>query len=175
MEILFTFIKQNQEMIVLYSAMISVGALIALLIQGLKLSRLEKKYQSLSQNMEGKNLEEIIYQYYEKIDNLDIQINQITGKIEEIQENLLHCVQKIGMVQYNAFEDVGGNLSFSIALLDKQNNGFIVSSLYSRNNHVVYGKPIKKGKATQNLSAEEVQAIDRAKHNSLDEYIKIMA
>lgn len=175
MEILFTFIKQNQEIIILYSAIISVGALIILLIQGLKLSRLEKRYRGLSQNMEGKNLEEIIYQYYEKIDNLDIRMNQITGQIKDIEETLLHCVQKIGIVQYNAFEDVGGNLSFSIALLDEENNGLVLSSLYSRNNHVVYGKPIKKGKATYPLSAEEMQAVDRAKHNSLDEYIKIMA
>ncbi|QZY55073.1 DUF4446 family protein [Crassaminicella profunda] len=173
MEAIFNIIKENLEIIIFYSASISLLLLVIICIQGARLSKLKKKYETLSNNREGKNIEEIIQEYYQKIDNLDIRMNQMDALVERIQEKLLYSIQKVGLVQYNAFDDVGGSLSFSIALLDEQNNGFILTSIYSRSNSVIYGKTIKSGKSAHTLSAEEMQALDRAKNKSLDEYTKI--
>ncbi|TCO78033.1 DUF4446 family protein [Marinisporobacter balticus] len=173
MDYIFSFIKQNFEIIVLYSVIISILSLVILCIQGAKLSKLKKKYERLSNNIEGKNIEEIIHEYYQKIDHLDIRMNKMDALIENVERKLLYSIQKVGFVQYNAFDDVGGSLSFTIALLNEQNTGFILTNIYSRNNSIVYGKTIKDGKSTHTLSAEELQALDRAKNKSLDEYVKI--
>jgi hypothetical protein len=172
-EPIFNIIRENLELIIFYSAIISILLLMIICMQGAKLSKLKKKYEILSSNREGKNIEEVIHEYYQKIDHLDIRMNQMDALVETIQQKLLYSIQKVGLVQYNAFDDVGGSLSFSIALLDEQNNGFIITSIYSRNSSALYGKPIKKGKSAHTLSAEEMQALDRAKNRSLDEYTKI--
>ncbi|QEK13520.1 DUF4446 family protein [Crassaminicella thermophila] len=173
MNYIVDIIKENPEIIIFYSLVMSLLSLIILCIQGGRLSRLRKKYEILSNNVEGKNIEEIIHGYYDKINNLNERMHEIDILVEKIQEKLLYSIQKVGMVQYNAFDDVGGSLSFSIAMLDEQNNGFILTSIYGRSNHAVYGKPIKNGKASQTLSVEELQALDRAKNKSLDVYVKM--
>lgn len=175
MEILFQFIKENLDLIVLYGTTFSILALFIIIIQGVKLSKLDKKYKSLARNMEGKNIEEIIHRYYEKIEQLDIRMNNMDIHTEKIEQKLLKAVQKVGVIRFNAFDDMGGELSFALALLDGEQNGVILTSIYNRTSNVVYGKPVKKGKATVTLSVEELQALDRAKNNSLDEYVKMIS
>ncbi|KXG73855.1 DUF4446 family protein [Thermotalea metallivorans] len=175
MQWLFNFIKENSELLILYSAIANIFLIMMLILQANKISKLDKKYKNLARGMEDKNLEEIIYRYYEKIDQTDIRINKIDQRLAIVEGKLLKSIQKVGMVRYNAFHDIGGDLSFSIALLDEEHNGFILTSIYGRSNNVVYGKPIKKGKSSYTLSAEELQALDRAKNNSLDEYAKAIS
>ena len=175
MNIVFDFVKEYSELILLYSGTFNILALVMILVQGSKLSKLDKKCKDLARGVDNKNLEEIIHKYYEKVDQADIRVNQMNKKLEVMDERLLKCVQKVGMVRYNAFDDTGGDQSFSIALLDDQQNGFIITSIYGRNNSAMYGKPVKKGKASYALSAEEMQALDRAKNNTLDEYAKMIS
>lgn len=175
MEQAFYFIKENIDLLVLYSVALNILAIIILGIQGIKISKVSKSHRNLSRNMEGKNVEEIIHQYYEKIDSMDIRMNKMDLQINKIEDKLLNCIQKVGIVRYNAFDNIGGELSFSLTLLDEHNNGVILTSIYSRTNNVVYGKPVKKGRASVTLSAEELQALDRAKNNTLDEYAKMIS
>ncbi|MFZ5968706.1 MAG: DUF4446 family protein [Bacillota bacterium] len=175
MEIIFDFVKQNMELIVLYSGIFNIIALIILLVQNSKISKLDKKYKNLTQGMEDKNLEEIIYKYYERIDNADIKMNRLSKQLDTVEAKLLQTFCKMGIVKYNALQDVGGDISFSIALLDEKYNGVIITSLYVRGGNTVYAKPIKNGKSSLTLSAEELQALDRAKSNTLDEYAKMIS
>ena len=175
MNIVFDFVKEYSELILLYSGIFNILALAMILIQGSKLSKLDKKCSSLARGVDNQSLEEIIHKYYEKVDQADIRVNQMNKKLEVMDERLLKCVQKVGVVRYNAFDDTGGELSFSIALLDDQHNGFIITSIYGRSNSAMYAKPVKKGKASYALSAEEMQALDRAKSNTLDEYAKMIS
>ena len=175
MEVLFNFIKAHSDILILYCGIANVLALILLMVQIFKTSKLAKRYRNLARGIDGKNLEEAINQYYEKIENVEIRINKVNHHLENIDEKLLRCVQKVGIVRFNAFNDAGGDQSFSIALLDERQNGFIITSIYGRNHSVVYGKPIKAGKSSYTLSAEELQALDRAKSNSLDEYAKMIS
>ncbi|MEW9121425.1 MAG: DUF4446 family protein [Thermotaleaceae bacterium] len=171
----FAFIQENIALLVIYSGGLNLLALVIILIQAMKLSRLDQKYRELSRGVDNKSLEEIVHKYYDKIDQAEIRVNQVNKKVEEMDERLQKSVQKVGVVRYNAFDNTGGDLSFSIALLDEHHNGFIMTSIYGRNNSAMYAKPVKKGKSSYTLSAEELQALDRAKNNTLDEYGKMIS
>jgi len=175
MEQVFAYVKENLYFIVLYGAILNILALFIIVIQGAKISKIKKRYENLARNNEGKNIEEIIHQYYEKIDSMDIRINKQDIQISKVESKLINCIQKVGIVKFNAFDDIGGELSFTLAVLDEQNNGIIITNIYSRSNNVTYGKTVKKGRATVVLSAEELQALDRAKNNSLDEYSRMIS
>ncbi len=74
----------------------------------------------------------------------------------------MQCIQKVGIVRFNAFDNVGSNLSYSIALLDNYNNGVVISSLYSRDSSSTYAKPVVDGKSSFSLSEEEIESIEKA-------------
>jgi len=78
-------------------------------------------------------------------------------------ENKSHF-KKMGFVRYNPFSEVGSDQSFSLALLDSQNNGVIITSLFSREGNRVYAKAIEQGKSAYPLSDEEKQALDKAQN-----------
>ena len=90
-------------------------------------------------------------------------------KLEEIEPRLRITeglskvsVQKVGFLRFNPFQDTGGDNSFAIALLDRDNNGVLVSSLYTRGGVRVYGKSVAKGKSKQPLSEEEQKVLEEA-------------
>jgi len=76
--------------------------------------------------------------------------------------DLKSCIQKIGIVRFNAFKDVGSDLSFALALLDEKNDGVVLNGIYSRDVSNIYAKPVKNGTSTYTLSNEEEQAISKA-------------
>lgn len=80
-------------------------------------------------------------------------------------EELLHAsVRRVGLVRYDAFEDVGGRLSFSAAMLDDAGNGMVLTSINGRQDTRVYAKPVQAGESPYNLSVEEAEAIRQALH-----------
>jgi len=159
------FIKNNMVAIILGSMVLNAIMVILLFVQGTAITKLKKKYSVLSNNVEGENIEEIIGGYYTKIDQVEMKSKQMQTQMNGIERRVVDCIQNIGLVQYDAFDDVGGKLSFSIALLDQEYNGLLINSMYSRTNHAVYGKPIKDGKSLYTLSEEEEEALRKAKNN----------
>ena len=79
-------------------------------------------------------------------------------------------MQKVGLIRYNAYGDTGSDLSFTMALLDADDNGVVVNGLYSRDSSSIFAKPLAKGETKYNLSAEEIQAIDIARTSSNSRY-----
>jgi len=71
----------------------------------------------------------------------------------------------VGIIRFNPFSEVGGDQSFSLALLNESNDGVVITSLYTRQENRVYGKPIKNGQSEYTLSEEEKQAIEKAKNS----------
>ncbi len=109
---------------------------------------------------EPKNLREIL----KYIKELEKKQEKISCEMESLKERQKLFIQKVGIVRYNPFSDrIGGNQSFSIALLDANNNGIIITSLYTREGNRVYGKPVKNGQSEHQLSKEEKRAIENAK------------
>lgn len=109
--------------------------------------------------IDPKNLEEIFYQFK----NLKKDLKKISKELESLKEENKFSIQKVGVIRFNPFKDLGGNQSFSIAFLDGNNDGVVVTSFYSRDGNRVFGKPIRKGRSQHVLSEEEEKAIERAK------------
>ena len=78
---------------------------------------------------------------------------------QAMREQMKGCVQKVKLMRYNAFADTGSDLSYSLSLLDENNNGVVLSSIYGREDNRTYAKPIENGKSTYNLSEEEKKVL----------------
>lgn len=128
-----------------------------------KLKKLRTKYYRFMNGLSDRNIEQLLDECISGLRSIEDKNREIDNHLNHIERNILQCVQKFGVVRYNAFDNVGSDLSFSIALLDYNDNGFVISSLYSRDNSLTYGKPVVGGKSKYTLSAEEIQAIETAK------------
>ncbi len=108
---------------------------------------------------EPKSLKEILKQFKA----LEEKFDQLSLDFKELKENSQLAVQKVGVIRFNPFAEVGGDQSFSIALLDGYDNGLVVTSFYTREGNRIYAKPIKNGVSQYALSKEEINAIEIAK------------
>ena len=127
-----------------------------------KISKMKKKYNAFMEGNDGKTLEDSIISRFRQID--DLKANQeLQGKdIEALKENILKTYQKFGLVKYDAFNEMGGQLSFSLAMLDKNNNGFLLNTVHNREGSYTYAKEIFDGKSEIDLSEEEKEALRKA-------------
>lgn len=135
---------------------------ILLIVNLVKTSKLKKKYRTFMEGQDGRSLEQIIRDTYEKYADVSKKVEGNADSIERIKENMKLTYQKMGVVKYDAFNEMGGKLSFSLALLDKENNGFIINSMHSREGCYTYIKEIVKGESYIVLADEEREALNEA-------------
>lgn len=135
---------------------------IFLLITQIRISKTNKRYRKLVHGIENINIEELLINIDREINDIHRDVALIEDRISSIETRLTFAIQKVGFIRYNAFRDMGSELSFSIALLDNFRNGFVLTSIYGRESSVSYAKPVKNGQSKIPLSPEEVLAIDRA-------------
>lgn len=126
-----------------------------------KLKKLQRRFENFM-SKDDLNLEELLGQYTNNINALMESNKEIKESMSQVEEHLGDCVQKVGVVRYNAIANTGADLSFAIALLDKQNDGVVLNGIYSRDGSYTYAKPISNGESTYNLSDEEIEAIQKA-------------
>lgn len=106
---------------------------------------------------------ESIKELLESFKKLENNFESISEELREIKNKMRLSVQKVGIIRFNPFKEVGSNQSFSIALLNEENDGFVITSLYERERCRVYGKPIKSGQSEYSLSEDEKKAVEEAK------------
>ena len=128
----------------------------------LKYDRLKNSYASFMRGKDGKNLEERILTKFSELDGMAKIIKQNRADVKEMYRRTEHCIQKCGIVKYDAFNEMGGKLSFALALLDSDNTGWIMNAMHSREGCYTYVKEILKGESYVELSEEEAEALDRA-------------
>lgn len=121
-----------------------------------------KKKFDLFFKKDDKDLGEVLVTQIKKLGDQGKDIEKIFGEIEKINKILETCFQKVGVMRYNPFQEVGGAQSFSIALLDAKNNGFVITGLFTREGNRIFAKPIESGQSTYLLSNEEREAIKKA-------------
>lgn len=155
-------IINNIGLPILISYAISLILLILIIVLISWNRKIEKRYRKLTRGTNSKNIETIIHNYYEKIDQSKEQLEDLKKSILENSKICKKAITKIELMRYKAFEDVGGDLSFSIAMLDAEDNGIVITSIYSRAESNVYAKPIEKGISKYDLSREETEVLDRA-------------
>ncbi len=135
---------------------------IIIILQMKKLSRLQKRISKFMTGKDAKSLEKDIVGLYEDNKFLKINVDKNKKDIRTLYKNMEHTFQKIGLIKYDAFQQMGGKLSFSLALLDENNNGFILNSVHSTEGCYTYTKEIKNGECAISLGEEEQQALDMA-------------
>lgn len=152
---------------VMLAAAIALGvicliSIILLIITLCKLKKLRRRVDALTRGKNAESMESRISEFFERIENLENHEQGIEENIQKIKENLKITYQKTGMVKYDAFREMSGALSYSIALLDQENSGVLVTSMYSREGCYSYAKEIVHGECKLNLSEEESEALKRA-------------
>lgn len=132
------------------------------IISLVKVSKLKKKYKSFMEGKDAESLEETIIARFRQVDDLKVNQELQNKDIEALKANILKTYQKFGLVKYDAFNEMGGQLSFSLAMLDKKNNGFLLNTVHNREGSYTYVKEIFDGKSEINLSEEEEEALNKA-------------
>ena len=135
---------------------------VILIVQMVNMSKLKKKYETFMQGRNAISMEDEITKLFSDMDFLKISSEKNSRDIKKIYENLKVVYQKVGVVRYDAFQQMGGQLSFSIALLNGNNNGFIINSVHSSDGCYTYTKEVKNGESSISLGEEEKQALENA-------------
>lgn len=139
---------------------------ILLLITMIKDHGTRKKYKQFMSGENGKSMEKAILDKFASIDTLEADVISINQQIRSINSQLITAYQKIGIVKYDAFKEIGGKLSFVLVLLTAENNGFIINSMHSsKEGCYTYAKEVVNGEAFVVLSEEEQEALEEAKAN----------
>lgn len=121
-------------------------------------------YQKLTKGITKKDLKSILEDLLKKFEKESVRVDELIKETQKIQSENGYNIQKMGLVRFNPFSETGGNQSFSLALLDGEDSGLVITSLHSREMTRIYAKPVKKQKADGfELSAEEKQAIKNSK------------
>ena len=136
--------------------------LIFLISTMVQLKSLTRKYDYFMRGKDAESMEEIILNLSDEIKELKSQDRANKDVMRTLSKNVKGSYQKFGMVKYNAFKGMGGNLSFAFAMLDQNNTGFILNSVHSREGCYLYIKDIEKGETETLLGSEEKEALERA-------------
>lgn len=124
---------------------------------------LKKKYDLMFSNFNVENIENLLVEAVKKQEFLDNKNEKVDIRLNGIESNLKNCFQKYGVVRFNAFDNVGSDQSFSVAMLNETDDGIVISGLFSRDSSCTFAKPIVSGNSKYPLSAEEIKAVDMAR------------
>lgn len=164
MENLLELLKSDNFLII--SCIVNVILLIVTIINIIMLTRINKKYINFMKKLgNGSNLDEMLKSYLQDVKEIKQDNSEIKAYYTKLDNDIASCIQKVGIVRYNAFRDVGSDLSFAIALLDRNDTGVVLNGLYGSESSNIYAKPIKGGVSTYQLSEEEKYALEIAEQN----------
>jgi len=162
MNILKTFLTDYNNTIIMAAVTLILILLIWNIILSIKLSSLGGKYKKFMRGSTGKNFETMLMDHVADIESAIERVNIINEDLVNLKNQVDKGIQKCNIIRYNAFSDTGSDLSFSIAMLDSFNDGFIITGIYGRNETVTYAKPISKGTSKYPLSVEEELVLNRS-------------
>lgn len=124
--------------------------------------RLQRSYSTFMRGRSGKNLEKAIFKKFGELEEISELVKENEKHVKDIRKQMEGHYQKSAVVKYDAFHEMGGNLSFALALLDANDNGWIFNAMHSREGCYTYIKEIIKGESYIELSEEEKQCLEKA-------------
>ncbi len=128
----------------------------------LNLSYLKKRYRKMMTGVDGANLERMLIGHIDETKAVMEENQEIKAECKRIDTLLQSALTRMGVVRFRAFEDMGSDLSYAVAMLDSHNNGIVLSSIFGREDSRSYVKPIENGKSTYTLTEEEEEALHKA-------------
>ena len=165
---IFESLGIDSGIIIIILLILTIFLLVRNISMNMRLSRLERKYKTFMKASDAQSLEKVFVRKFSQIDKLYDAKEEHDHDLLFIKKNLDKMFSKYGVEKYDAFDDVGGKLSFALALLDKENTGLILNAVHSRDNCFLYMKEIVKGESYVMLSQEEVEALRKAVNFGLD-------
>ena len=158
---LTTYFSVSENLLLLLIA--SIGILLLLtIISFIRIGSLKRKYKKFMSGKDSISLEDTILQQKVEIEKLTGAIKDKDAVIDEIHLLLNKTYSKCGLVKYDALDNMSGKISFAFVLLNKQNDGFLMNSIHTRNGSYVYLRDIKNGLCDVKLGEEETQALEMA-------------
>jgi hypothetical protein len=128
----------------------------------MNLSYLKKRYRKMMTGVDGANLERLLIGHIDEVKQVVEENRRIDAENQRINALLQRAITRVGVVRFRAFDDMGSDLSYAVALLDAENNGVILSSIFGREDSCSYVKPIQAGQSSYTLTEEEQQALHQA-------------
>ena len=152
----------SSDYIIIGLAALVLIMIILLIVFIKQMSTLKKRYKLFMHGSNARSLEDTLIYRLEQVDEL-IEANANNERnIDAIFKNMTGCFQKVGLVKYDAFNEMGGKLSFSLCLLNENNTGFVINAMHSREGCYTYIKEIIDGNSIIQLADEEQQALQQA-------------
>ena len=164
MDEIFARIGIDQGILVLLLMVLVLILIVVFLNVSLALHRLNRKYIMFMKGADGQSLERMFSQKMKEFERLARANEDNSLELRQMKSVLKKTPTKYGIVKYDAFDDVGGKLSFALAMLDAENTGFILNAIHSRDNCFFYIKEIVNGESYTLLSSEETDALRQAVH-----------
>lgn len=144
-----------------------LAAFVWLTLVTIWLYRTNRHYSRLTKTAGSQDLRSILDELLKRQSLVDEHIGKVEEGLKELEKSGEAHVQKVGVMRFNPFAETGGDQSFALALLDKEDNGVVLLSLHGREGTRIYVKPVKRGKSRYELSKEEKQAITEARKGSV--------
>ena len=151
---------------------IALGLAITSLVMNILL---KKKYlEYMTKIGGGEDITNVMKNYVEDVTIVKENTQTLKKYCKEIEQNMNKCIQKVGIIRYNPYQNTGSDLCFALALLDFEDTGVVINGVYSRDNTTnTYAKPIEKGKSKYTLVKEEEEALNMAKQNGFKYFVNV--
>lgn len=148
--------------IVVAVAALTLALAVAVVVLGIRLRRLRQARRTIEESDQDPDVLEAVARYRDQVAALRDDVAIAHERTDQLRQLLTGTVSRVGLVRYNAFENMGGGLSFSMALLDETSNGLVVSAINGRAETRMYAKPVVDGDSGHQLSSEEKASIEAA-------------
>ena len=168
MSSIFDSLGMDPGIIIILLLILTIVLAVNVFSSKMRISRLERKYKVFMKGSDAQSLEKVFVRKFAQIDRLYEAKEDHEDDINLIKHHLETMFSKYGVEKYDAFDDVGGKLSFALALLDQDNSGVILNAVHSRDNCFLYLKEIVKGESYVMLSQEELEALRKAVNFGLE-------
>jgi len=150
---------------------VTLVSMIMTLNLSISVHRLQRKYGIFMRGQDAQSLERVFTNKMKEIDRLTSSSDMQVNEIRNLNQTMDKTLTKHGVVKYDAFDDVGGKLSFVLSMLDKEDTGIILNVIHSRENCFLYVKEIVKGESYVMLSEEEQVALEKAASYANENYV----
>ncbi len=155
MENLNLLINQNAFVIICVLLLFIVILFAYLAALKNSLNKLQKKYEFFTASSGDVNIDAVLTRNMENLSKLEEEVLHLRNKHDNLREQVKSCIQNVKIERYDAFDAMGGEMSYSILLADEKNNGVILTSIYGREESRCYAKDVKNGKSSYVLAEEE--------------------
>ncbi len=153
----------HSDLFLIIILVLNLILLIWSIISNIRIKNIHNKDKIFMEKLgDGKNIKEDLERYMRRVSTTEEEIRKLSLYYKELDNKTQKCIQKVGVVRYNAYKDTGSDLSFAVCLLDEHNDGVVFNGIYSRDMSNIYAKPIENGVSKYKVTPEEMEAIEKA-------------